>query len=112
MNGDGLDWRMMGVLATLFVAWSALLFGMIRWLLNRYQSHMDEKFDGLERGRNETERYARQLEQKLMELIASLPRDYVMREDWIRFAGVIDAKMDRLGNLMNELLRGQNERRN
>ncbi|HTT77736.1 MAG TPA: hypothetical protein VMF50_17360 [Candidatus Binataceae bacterium] len=34
------------------------------------------------------------IERELLTLKADLPRQYVMRDDWIRFSNILEAKMD------------------
>jgi len=43
------------------------------------------------------------LEDRLSQLEISIARDYVGREDWIRFGGVIDAKLDQLRSLVVDI---------
>jgi hypothetical protein len=38
----------------------------------------------------------------LFELRASMPLEYVRREDWIRFSGSLDAKLDAMREEMRE----------
>jgi hypothetical protein len=42
------------------------------------------------------------LEHELFELRAVLPLEYVRREDWIRFSGTLDAKLDGMREEMRE----------
>ena len=42
------------------------------------------------------------IEKIIYELKASLPLDYVRREDWIRFSGTLDAKLDAMREEMRE----------
>jgi hypothetical protein len=55
----------------------------IKWMLDRNQKatlRETAKWEEIERG--------------LFELRAALPLEYVRREDWIRFSGTLDAKLD------------------
>jgi hypothetical protein len=65
--------------------------GTVKWLLDRQRQNLDSeaaRWNDLERG--------------LYELRASLPLEYVRREDWIRFSGTLDAKLDAIRNEMRE----------
>lgn len=88
------DW--FGEAVTLFLAWSGLLFWLIKWLLDRYQRHIDQRFTDLEEGQGKRSQDVDQLQRELLELRAELPQQYVQREDWIRFSGQLDHKLDRL----------------
>jgi hypothetical protein len=43
-----------------------------------------------------------EVERLLFELRATLPLEYVRREDWIRFSGTLDAKLDAMREEMRE----------
>lgn len=51
----------------------------------------------------------RRVERELLLLQAELPNQYVRRDDWIRFGGSIDSKMDALHQKFDEL-RGNHAR--
>ena len=44
------------------------------------------------------------MEKDLLKLQAELPREYVRREDWIRFSSSIDAKLDHLRDKLDRVL--------
>ncbi|HYE35470.1 hypothetical protein [Methylocaldum sp.] len=67
------------------------------------QKHWDTKFAVLETAAANENRKWQQVERELLQLKAELPRTYVQREDWIRFAAVIDAKQDALSEKLNTL---------
>jgi hypothetical protein len=59
----------------------------------------------LDRHRTATQRDSerwQEVERLLFELRASLPLEYVRREDWIRFSGTLDAKLDAMREEMRE----------
>jgi len=47
--------------------------------------------------------HVEELERLLVELRVNLPLEYVRREDWIRFGGTLDAKLD----AMRDEMRGE-----
>ncbi len=51
-----------------------------------------------------------EIERSLFELRASLPLEYVRREDWIRFSGTLDAKLDAMREEMREEIAEVKER--
>ena len=46
----------------------------------------------------------------LIELRVNLPLEYVRREDWIRFSGTLDAKLDAMREEMREQIAEVKER--
>jgi hypothetical protein len=58
--------------------------------------HWDSKFRDLESQLRENER-------QMANLRADLPMQYVRREDWIRFSGTIDAKLDNINTKLDGL---------
>jgi hypothetical protein len=67
------------------------------------QKHWDGKFNGLESAAGRDAQKWREMERELLQLKAELPEKFVRREDWIRFAAVIDAKQDALAEKINTL---------
>lgn len=64
----------------------------LQWQLN---------FDKLLRDREEEEREWRRVERELNALRVELPREYVRREDHIRFETVINAKLDSVASKLD-----------
>lgn len=99
-------------------AFVALTFGFGRLLLSQFEKRMNERFESNEELRAEEKRsHAQRLTsietgleatssritgvvQRVEKLHQSLPLEYVRREDWIRFASTIDAKLDRLADMI------------
>ncbi len=99
--------ELIAALLGLLTAWSASLIWAMRWVLASQRKYMDEKvahltalIDSHAKAMAEVERELSgagvKLERELMSLKAELPEKYVRREDWIRFANVVDAKLDAL----------------
>lgn len=129
----GIDWGIVSVLVGVAMAWSAVLLFAVRWLMNQvimtidgrfeqvdaagsalrlellaqFEDRFDSltrRFDRLEIARSEDVQEIRRIERQLMELREELPKEYVRRDDWIRFAAVIDAKQDTLNEKIERLL--------
>ena len=75
----------------------------------QYEKRLDERFAGQDKARTEgresyerrigaAERELRELHTAFLKHLADLPRDYMRREDHIRFETVINAKLDALGS--------------
>lgn len=60
------------------------------------KQHWDERFRGVDAS-------SRANEHALLKLRAELPNDYVRREDWIRFSGTIDSKLDMLRTMLDSV---------
>ncbi len=73
--------------------------GTIKWMLDRHRSAT----------LRDSERW-QEIERALFELRASLPLEYVRREDWIRFGGSLDAKLDAMREEMREEIADVKER--
>lgn len=78
-----MSWEAIGTFAMVMVTFAGLNVGALRWMLDRHQQAVTR----------ETARWA-EIEHALFELRAALPIEYVRREDWIRFSGTLDAKLD------------------
>lgn len=90
------DVKTLSLLATLFLAWSALLVGIIKWLLERAVKAIEHRFKTNEDEMKVLRKAHEELEKDYRDFLTQLPLMYVQREDWIRFATSIDAKLDRL----------------
>lgn len=90
-----IGWDAAFVIVTVLLAWSGLLVAVIGWLVNRM-------FDGMREEMSELKVANQAREREHMELRASLPLNYVQREDWIRFSVGLDAKLDTIRAEMRE----------
>lgn len=100
---EGLDWKVVGILATLFVAWNGFLVSVIWWLINRAAKGGDDRVRRLERSIEQEGEKRQDLEREFRQLIADLPLKYVQREDWIRLATTVEAKLDALAQRVDGL---------
>ena len=69
--------------------------------LATHRAYTDEKFESLVTLITKQGNEIQKFERDLMTLKAELPDKYVRREDWIRFAATLDAKMDGLREAQN-----------
>ena len=91
-----LDWKLIGVIVTIGIAWSALLVGTIKVLIERAIRGNEKRFERIEEDLDCEAEKRRALEREFRALLADMPLKYVQREDWIRLATTIEAKMDTL----------------
>jgi hypothetical protein len=84
-------------------ALAGVMAGMI-WSFSRVViSTIDQRFARLDDDLRKLEEAAHENEKGLLRLRADLPNEYVRREDWIRFSGVIDSKLDALSTKLDAL---------
>lgn len=93
----------LGIIITIMLAWSGLLVGAVKWLLDRYQAHLDKRFESLERASDGEHKEWQRVERELLDLKAELPVLYVRREDSIRQEVVINSKLDALAEKLDSL---------
>lgn len=86
------SWGMFLFLLSLIAAWSMLILGVTRWILSRSLADLKDKLTAM--GRIDSD--LRHLEREVMEMKATLPLDYVRKEDHVRFELVLNTKIDRL----------------
>ena len=100
---ETIDWRFISVVLTVFLTWSGLLVGVIKILIERAIRGNDKRFERIEADLEDEADKRRELEREFRSLLADLPLKYVQREDWIRLAMIIEAKMDTLNMKFDEL---------
>ena len=98
-----LDWKMVGVIVTVWLASNALLIGAIKFLIERAVKSFDDNMAGLKAGQRRTDERIEVLEREFRDLLTQLPNIYVQREDWIRFVVGFESKLDRLGDKLDKV---------
>ena len=94
-----------GVVAALISAWSIIILTVSRMVLRKCVASLEGKINGLGDISKETKR----LEISILQMKADLPLSYVRREDFIRFDTVINVKLDRLRDLVEEIREKKDE---
>ncbi len=96
-----LNWHAIGIMLGLLIGWSGLLLGAIKWLVGREIHAVDERFAAIAaagqlnaKEHEENKLHHAEIEKQILLLRGELPREYVQREDWIRFSGVLETKLD------------------
>ena len=87
-----MSWEAIASFLLVLVTLVGINVAMIRSMLDRHRSATVR----------DSERW-QEIERAVFELRASMPLEYVRREDWIRFGGTLDAKLD----AMREEMRGE-----
>jgi hypothetical protein len=86
-----MTWEAVATFALAFVTLVGLNLGAIRWLLTRNEAELGKRINDLKRDGCD---FSHLLERELLQLKATLPVEYVRREDWIRFSNTLEAKID------------------
>lgn len=105
---SGVSWQTVGIMAALIAGHGAVILLAVKSMLENSKTHTDDKFTTLDKKISEeyaqlndkisiTNSESSRIERQLLEFQADLPKEYVRRDDWIRFSSVIDAKQDSLG---------------
>jgi len=94
-----LSWEAIASFSLVLMTMLGINLAMVRSVLDRHHQATQR----------ESERW-QEIERGLFELRAVLPLEYVRREDWIRFGGTLDAKLDALREEMREEISGVKER--
>ena len=101
-------WELFLFLAGLVAAWSLFMLGVQKHLMN-------QGFSALKAEINEIKKIGEQnqcLERQFLEFKADLPLNYVRKEDFIRHEVVINTKLDRLRDLIEDVREKQKEMKN
>lgn len=86
-----MTWEAVATFALSFVTLVGLNLGAIRWLLTRNETELGRRLQDIKRQGSD---FSHELERELLQLKATLPVEYVRREDWIRFSNTLEAKLD------------------
>lgn len=94
-----MSWDAVAAFLTAGLTLAGLNVGTVRWILERHQQAVPR----------DSARWS-EIERGLYELRASLPLEYVRREDWIRFSATLDAKLDAMREEMRQEIATLKER--
>ena len=78
-----MSWESIATFLLVLVTVVGINIGTIKSMLDRHRAA----------AQRDSERW-QEIERALFEFRASMPLEYVRREDWIRFSGSLDAKLD------------------
>jgi hypothetical protein len=92
-------WQLFLFLAGLVAAWSLIILGALRSMLTRNAEILEARIEEVKRISEQNQG----LERQLLQLKADLPLNYVRKEDFIRHEVVINTKLDRLRDLIEDL---------
>jgi len=90
------SWQLFVFLGGLIAAWSVLIVAVLRTMFSAHCDDINGRLEGWGKNINE-------LEKNFLELKADLPLSYVRKEDFVRFEVVINAKLDRVHDAIENL---------
>lgn len=100
-------WELVGALFAAFSLFTGIVGALIKWALSVYEKRLMEQLTGLGSQLMAQAAEIKRLDRDFMDFKASLPLQYVRREDFIRNQTVIEAKLDGLAlRIENTQLRG------
>lgn len=79
-------------------------FQLIEAARTEAQTHWNFRLQPLEQHTKEAPTLLGSIHERISQIQAMLPTEYVRREDWIRLSTVIDAKMDSLGDKLDSMI--------
>jgi len=76
-----------------------------RVLAGQFQKSIDEKFKDIREGLSEQALSTRQLERDFMDFKATMPRDYVRREDFVQTIATIQVRIENMALRIEQAIR-------
>lgn len=99
----GNEWQVFGAVAALMATWTLLIFGVLKSLLAKSSKEMDDKIDRALSRMIVQDTKTQELEKSILMLKADLPLNYLRKEDFVRHEVVINTKLDRLRDLIEQM---------
>ena len=91
-----LTWPAVALLATLILAWTGFLIGIIRWLTTRAIASIEGRVTTASNSALSAITGLQKHREEYLKFLGTLPLDYYRREDMIRFETLTHAKLDAL----------------
>ena len=91
-------WQLLGFGAALLSGFAAIIVGAGRLIAAQFEARLNERFDTLQKQREQEAKGISELERNFLKFQADLPLHYVRREDYVRGQSVLEAKLDGLAD--------------
>ena len=91
-------WQLLGFGAALLSGFAAIIVGAGRLIAAQFEARLNERFDTLQKQREQEAKGITALERDFLRFQADMPLHYVRREDYVRGQAVLEAKQDALYN--------------
>jgi len=98
------------ILIPFVILFLGTIIAVFRYFLKRFTDDIKREFVRLETKIEENDKKVSEVERAFMAFQAQLPKEYVMRADYIRVTAIYEKKIDRLAELIGALdgtLQGQ-----
>lgn len=96
-------WHLVGML----LSFLGCCFGFAKILVAQFQNSMHERYQNQQRVNEKVE----DLERQINNINATLPLNYVLREDYIRGQAILESKMDTLHKILTDMYKQQGIKR-
>lgn len=83
----------------------ALAIAFVMWLMKRELANNDRRTGRIEERQDHQSADVERLEDSIADLRASLPREYVHRDDWVRVSANLEAKLDAVHRRLDGILK-------
>lgn len=97
------DWDTLARLAGLLIAINGGLLWAVKWIIDHQRQAFEQRFEEFIKRDKAQDDDIEALRGDLQDLKASLPREYVHRDDWIMSFGRFEQKIDGIWNFLHEL---------
>lgn len=87
-------WQVVGALFAMVTFTNVAYLFALKMILARHQAHLDEKLSTMAKASGLTDAKVARLEKDVSELRLDVTRNYVHKEDWVRFSTGLSAKID------------------
>ena len=91
-------WQLLGFGFTLLTGFAGLIFTAGRLIAAQFEARLNERFDTLQKQREQEAKGISELERNFLKFQADLPLHYVRREDYVRGQSILEAKLDGLAD--------------
>jgi hypothetical protein len=82
----------------------AVMGALMRLLMSAHEKRIEEKFDSINKAQERERERGEANHVALLELQARLPRDYVLREDYMRNQIILESKLNEVSGKFDSLL--------
>lgn len=100
---QGVTWEAVGIAMTVLIALFTLLVGVIKWLLDRYADAIKSQIELMSKQIAAQAGEVTRLDKEILKLRNEMVRDFISRDDHIRYETVINAKVDAIGTKIEHL---------
>lgn len=100
MNGG---WEQYAALVGLVALAQGASLAAMKWMMARFTDHLEHRLASIERSSSALDHRSVESDRAVLKLREELARDYVRREDWIRLAVGLEAKLDGLWDALDQI---------